>query len=43
MLTAEYQICGKVLVWLPAPDLDGEGAWGPDVVGGPMCRYRMFR
>jgi len=21
----------------PAPDLDGGGAWGPGVVGGPMC------
>jgi len=26
-----------------APDLDGGGVWGPGVVGGPMCGYKMFR
>jgi len=26
-----------------APDLDGGGPWGPGVVGGPMCGYKMFR
>jgi len=27
----------------PSPDLDGGGSWGPGVVGGPMCGYRVFR
>jgi len=26
-----------------APDLDGGGTWGPGVVGGSTCRYKMFR
>jgi len=26
-----------------APDLDGGGAWGPGVVEGPTCGYKMLR
>jgi len=33
---------GKKLI-KAAPDLDGGGARGPGVVGGPMCGYSIFR
>jgi len=33
---------GRVTLTYTPPDLDG-GAWDPDVVGGPMCGYIIFR
>jgi len=30
-------------IGIPAPDIDGGGAWGPDVVGGPTWGYKIFR
>jgi len=35
-----YHRCLRSTV-TPAPDLD-VGAWGPGVVGSPMCGYKMF-
>jgi len=42
-LSLPNQMTLSLLSCTPAPDLDGVGFWGPDVVGGPMCGYKMFR